>query len=55
MEFLAMGGYAAFVWPAYAIAAVIMAGLTIDSWRGLAREKATLEKLQAQSGNGRGK
>jgi len=29
--FLAMGGYAAFVWPCYAIAALVMAGIAIQS------------------------
>src|SRR4029079_13089552 len=31
--YFAMGGYAAFVWPAYAIAAAVLAGLAICSWR----------------------
>ena len=30
---LAMGGYAGFVWPAYGIAVVVLGGLTLHSWR----------------------
>ena len=39
-QFLAMGGYAAFVWSGYGLAAVAMVGLLIASLRTLrAREK----------------
>ena len=38
-EFLAMGGYAAFVWPAYAVAAVGLGGIALASWRGLKRAR----------------
>lgn len=34
-EFLAMGGYAAFIWTAYAAAALGLAGLGISSWRSM--------------------
>jgi heme exporter protein D len=30
-HFLAMGGYARFVWPAYAVALIVMGGLLIES------------------------
>ena len=40
-EFLAMGGYAAYVWLAYGIAFGVIAGLFARSWRLLkAAEKA---------------
>ena len=53
-EFLDMGGYAAFVWPAYGLAAVIMLILAATSWRALVAERATLEKLEStQSGRRR--
>ena len=32
-EFFAMGGYAAFVWTAYAAAALGLAGLGLVSWQ----------------------
>ena len=47
-EFLAMGGYAQFVWPAYLIAAAILAVLTGLSLRDLRREEATLVTLRRQ-------
>ena len=31
--FLAMGGYAAFVWPAYGVAFAVLGGLAAQSWR----------------------
>ncbi len=52
-EFLDMGGYAAFVWPSYIIAAVVMVVLAIASWRELVTERATLEKLEAAHGSRR--
>ena len=45
-EFLAMGGYARFVWPAYGIALILIGGLALQSvrsLRALRREIATLE------------
>ena len=45
-EFLAMGGYAAFVWPALAVTAVVMAGLYVQSHRALQSQEAALEELQ---------
>lgn len=32
-EFFAMGGYAAFVWPAYGASAMVIAGLSFAIWR----------------------
>lgn len=34
-EFLSMGGYAAFVWAAYAAAALGLAGIGLSSWRSM--------------------
>jgi heme exporter protein D len=42
-HFLAMGGYAAFVWPAYAVAALVMLGLLVVSLRRLRRTQAALD------------
>lgn len=50
--FLAMGGYAAFVWPAFAVAAVVLAGLLAASMRSLSARERTLGALRAQ-GRGR--
>lgn len=45
-EFLSMGGYAAFVWPAYGITALVMAGLLVATLRGLRRREALLRALE---------
>jgi heme exporter protein D len=45
-EFFAMGGYAAFVWPALAVTAAVMAGLYVQSHRALQSREAALETLQ---------
>ena len=50
-EFLAMGGYAAYVWPAFGVAALIMVVLLVASGRSLrARERALkgLEQVRRQ-------
>jgi heme exporter protein D len=47
---LAMGGYAAFVWPAYGIAAAVLGGVSIYSWGRYRASVDTLARLQAQTG-----
>lgn len=40
-SFLEMGGYAAFVWPAYGVAAFVLIGVLLQRWRRLrAAERA---------------
>ncbi|HEX9835517.1 MAG TPA: heme exporter protein CcmD [Alphaproteobacteria bacterium] len=46
-SFLAMGGYAAYVWPAYAIAAAVLAGLVVVSLRELGRRARELAAAEA--------
>lgn len=46
----AMGGYAAFVWPAYGIAAVVLGGMALHSWRRYRASTDTLSRLQRQTG-----
>ena len=48
-EFLAMGGYAAFVWPAFAVAAGVLVGLWLVSWRQLRANEAALEGLSGSA------
>jgi len=43
--FFAMGGYAAFVWPAYALAGIVLVGLLIVSLRQLRKAEAELAAL----------
>ena len=42
--FFAMGGYAAYVWPAYGVALVVLAGLLLLRWRRLSEAKRALEE-----------
>ena len=46
----AMGGYAAFVWPAYGLTAIVLGGLALFSWCRHRRSFAMLTHLQRQSG-----
>jgi heme exporter protein D len=44
-SFLAMGGYAAYVWPAWGLSLAALAALTLLSWRWMRRA----ERLAAAS------
>ncbi|MBP2306217.1 heme exporter protein CcmD [Azospirillum melinis] len=46
-EFLHMGGYAAYVWPAYGIATIVLLGLLVATWKGLRNAEATLKALES--------
>ncbi len=52
--FLDMGGYAAFVWPSFAITAVVLVGLLVGSLRWLRSNEAALDALQAERDPERG-
>ena len=54
-EFLAMGGYGAFVWPAYGLTALIMVGFLVSSWQGLRGRRRDLERLEATLPSRRGR
>ncbi len=41
-----MGGYAAYIWPSYAVAAVVLVGLLMTSLRGMRTREAQLRVLQ---------
>lgn len=49
--FFAMGGYAAYVWPSYGLAAAL---LVINAWVPHWRERRLLQRLQATNGGTRG-
>jgi heme exporter protein D len=49
-SWLAMGGYAGFVWPAYGVAAIVLGGLALYSWRRHRRSADTLTRLQGRRG-----
>ncbi len=52
--FLDMGGYAAFVWPSFAITAVVLVGMLVASLRWLRSNEAALDARQAERGAKRG-
>lgn len=45
-DFFAMGGYAAYVWPAYGLAALVMVGLLAATLKGLRSAETTLKALE---------
>jgi heme exporter protein D len=45
-HFLAMGGYARFVWPAYAVALVVMGGLLIESVVTYRKRRRALDEAE---------
>ena len=47
-EFFAMGGYAAFVWPSYALTAAVMLGFLVAGRQSLRARRRALERLEAQ-------
>jgi heme exporter protein D len=49
-EFFAMGGYAAYVWPAFGFAALVLAGLLAQSWHAARRREAEFEQLKGLAG-----
>ncbi len=49
-SFLAMGGYAVYVWSAYGVAAAVLTGLFVVSVAGYRRQQRDLKALQSQRG-----
>lgn len=45
-SFFSMGGYAGFVWPSYAVAAIVMVGLLLASLREARVRERELKVLQ---------
>jgi heme exporter protein D len=45
-DFFAMGGYAAFVWPAFGFAALVLIGVLAESWWSARRRAAELDQLR---------
>jgi heme exporter protein D len=44
--YLSMGGYAGFVWPAYGIAAAVLGGLALQSWRRYRTSQGALRNVE---------
>jgi heme exporter protein D len=47
-DYLAMGGYARFVWPAYGVCLAVLTGLLVQSVRTYRARQRELERLQPQ-------
>jgi len=53
-DFLSMGGYGVYVWPAFAVTAVLLVAMLVSSLRGLRAREAELEALQrGRTGSGK--
>jgi heme exporter protein D len=44
-SFIAMGGHAKYVWPAYAIAALVIVGVAVATWRRLRAAESALARV----------
>ena len=53
-HWIAMGGYAAYVWPAYGLAVVILGGLVLASILSARAARRELQRLQQEQPRGRG-
>ena len=49
-DFLSMGGYAAYVWPAFGFTACVLLGLLGQSWRIARRREAEFDRLRGAAG-----
>ncbi|HWB51411.1 MAG TPA: heme exporter protein CcmD [Stellaceae bacterium] len=47
LDWAAMGGYAAFVWPAYAVALIVLGGAAAQSWHRYRASRRVLDRLQS--------
>ncbi|MEE8173097.1 MAG: heme exporter protein CcmD [Alphaproteobacteria bacterium] len=53
MSFFEMGGYAAYVWPAFGVGAVVLIALLVLSLLRLKSREAALRRLEAAGGGRR--
>ena len=51
-NFFAMGGYAVFVWPAYAITIVVLSAAIALSLQAYAQARRTVRQLEEEEGGG---
>ena len=52
-EFFDMGGHASYIWPAYAVTAVVMIGVLWMTLRGYKTNAKALYRLEASKENGK--
>ncbi|MEQ8369838.1 MAG: heme exporter protein CcmD [Alphaproteobacteria bacterium] len=45
---VAMGGHAAYVWPAYGLALFLLAGSVLAAWRAMRRYERALSAAEAE-------
>ena len=48
-SYFAMGGYAAFIWPAYGFAAAVLGGLALHSWRRYRASQDALRNVEPRA------
>ena len=48
-DFIAMGGYAEFVWPAFGLTALVLVGLLVGSFRTLKANESALTALERKT------
>jgi heme exporter protein D len=51
--YLAMGGYAVYVWPAYGLAAAVLGGLSFYFWLRYRNSTRSLDQLQRRGASRR--
>jgi heme exporter protein D len=51
-EFLAMGGYAAYVWPAYAATILTLVVAVVATLRAHAKARENVQRLELEIGEG---
>lgn len=49
LDYLAMDGFAWFIWPAYAVTLGFMGAITVMTLRGLKADRKTLAELEQQA------
>ncbi len=47
--YLAMGGYAVYVWPAYGLTAGVLGGLSLYSWWRYRDSRKSLDQIERQT------
>ncbi len=52
--YFSMGGHAAYIWPSYLVAAVVLIALLIASWRAVRAREAQLKTLRHARRGGAG-
>ena len=46
MDWFAMGGYGAYIWPSYGFTALVLVALLISAWRTMRVRESEVERLR---------